>query len=174
MQQDELILLGKIIKVHGFHGAVVIALENENSEDLIEMESVFVEIDGKPVPFFFEWAKDPGPDTLLAKFEYYDSDKSISEFVGCRVFTDIKTDVKKVDSDLPLFLTGYLLLDENKKEVGRIIKVVSFPMQVMLELHTHNSGDLLVPYNMDLVIETDKLKKTIRLKLPDGIDSINL
>ena len=53
MQKKELILLGKIVKAHGFNGAVVIALEGDFSEKIIEMESVFVETDVKPVPFFF-------------------------------------------------------------------------------------------------------------------------
>ena len=173
MQHNELILLGKIIKVHGFNGAVVIALEGEISEKIKEMESVFVEIDGKPVPFFFEWQKDSGPNTLLAKFDYFDSEKSIIEFVGCEVFTDREIIITSSDSQLPIFLTGYTLMDSGKRVVGEIIKVVSFPMQVMLELKTSKEGDILIPYNEDWIIELDETNKSISLNLPEGLDSIN-
>ncbi len=173
MQINELILLGKIIKVHGYHGAVVIALEGEISEKIEEMESVFVEIDGKPVPFFFEWVKSPSPNTLVSKFDYYDSDKSIAEFIGCSVYTDKETFITSSDNKLPIFLTGYLLLDSDKHEVGEIQKVVSFPMQVMLELRKGKSGQILVPYSEDMIIELDDVNKILILELPEGIDSIN-
>jgi ribosomal protein L35AE/L33A len=45
------ILLGKITKVHGFEGAVTIRLERSFSDNILKMESVFIETDGRPVPF---------------------------------------------------------------------------------------------------------------------------
>ena len=174
MQINELILLGKIIKVHGFHGAVVIALEGEISEKIKEMESVFVEIDGRPVPFFFEWVNNTSPNTLVAKFDYFDSDKSIAEFIDSRVYTDKETIVTYSDSSLPIFLTGYLLLDSKRRKVGEIQKVLSYPMQVMLELRKGESEDILIPYSEDMIIEQDDNNKILILELPEGIDSINI
>ncbi len=174
MQINELILLGKIIKVHGFHGAVVIALEGEISEKINEMESVFVEIDGRPVPFFFEWVKELSSNTLYAKFDYYNSDSSILEFVGCRVYTDKETLISYSDSKLPIFLTGYMVLDADRREIGKIKKVVSFPMQIMLELSKGKSEAILIPYSEEIIIATDNINKIIILELPEGIDSVNI
>ena len=173
MQENELILLGKIVKLHGFHGALVIALEGDISEKIKEMESVFVEIDGKPVPFFIEWLKDKGPQTLLVKFEYFDSDKSIEEFIGCNVLTDMETAVTESDSELPIFLKGFILLNSTGNELGEIIKVISFPMQVMLEIKSGSAEDILIPYNEEWVIAIDKKNKTLRLDLPEGLETIN-
>ena len=66
----------------------MIALEGDFSEEVNEMESVFVEVDGKPVPFFFEWVKDSGPNSIIIKFEYYDSDLTMTEFIACPVYSD--------------------------------------------------------------------------------------
>jgi 16S rRNA processing protein RimM len=173
VQQEEFTLLGKIIKAHGFHGAVVIALEGNISEEIKEMESVFVEIDGKPVPFFFEWVKDSGPESLIVKFEFYNSENSILEFAGCSVYTDRQTVVPQRDSNLPIFLKGYTLLNSNKEELGAIVKILSYPMQVMLELETSNTDEILIPYNEDWIIELDNKNKTLSLDLPEGLDSIN-
>jgi hypothetical protein len=46
------ILLGRIIKIIGYEGAVAVKLENIFTENIPQMESVFIEIEGKPVPFF--------------------------------------------------------------------------------------------------------------------------
>lgn len=173
MQENELILLGKIVKLHGFHGAVVIALEGDISEKIKEMESVFVEIDGKPVPFFIEWLKETGPQTLQARFEYYDSEKSMAEFIGCNVLSDIESTVAESDSDLPIFLKGFNLHDSMGNELGEIIKVISFPMQVMLEVKSGTADDILIPYNEDWVIAIDTTKKTLSLDLPEGLETIN-
>lgn len=173
MQINELILLGKIIKVHGFHGAVVIALEGEISEQIKEMELVFVEIDDRPVPFFFEWVNTTSPNTLVAKFDYYDSDSSVTEFLSCRVYSDNKILITNSDNKLPIFLTGYLLLDADRREIGEIYKVLSFPEQVMLELRKDKSEEILIPYSEDMIIEVDELNKILILDLPEGIDSIN-
>ena len=46
------ILLGRVTKTSGFEGAVVVRLERSFIENIPQIESVFVEIDGRPVPFF--------------------------------------------------------------------------------------------------------------------------
>ena len=46
------ILLGRITKVSGYEGAVTVKLEKIFTENIPQMESVFLEIEGRPVPFF--------------------------------------------------------------------------------------------------------------------------
>ncbi len=55
------------------------------------MESVFLEIEGRPVPFFISGYGIFGADILKLRFEGYDSDEKISEFVGCRIFLTFGT-----------------------------------------------------------------------------------
>jgi len=46
------ILLGKISKINMPDGSVSVRLEQEFVENIPDIESVFLEIAGKPVPFF--------------------------------------------------------------------------------------------------------------------------
>ena len=80
------ILLGRITKVSGYEGAVTVKLERFFSEKLPHMESVFLEIEGRPVPFFIAASEYSGADILKLKFEGYNSSEKVNEFVGCRVF----------------------------------------------------------------------------------------
>ena len=80
------ILLGRITKVSGYEGAVTVKLERFFSEKLPHMESVFLEIEGRPVPFFIAGSEYSGADILKLQFEGYESSEKVSEFIGCQVF----------------------------------------------------------------------------------------
>ena len=67
------ILLGRITKVSGYEGAVTVKLEKIFTENIPQMESVFLEIEGRPVPFFISDSEYSGADILKLRFEGYDS-----------------------------------------------------------------------------------------------------
>ena len=50
------------------------------------MESVFLEIEGRPVPFFISESEYSGADILKLRFEGYDSIEKISEFTDAEYF----------------------------------------------------------------------------------------
>ena len=52
------ILIGRIQKVQGYDGTLSVKLEKDFEEDISEMESVFIEYEGKPVPFFITSLED--------------------------------------------------------------------------------------------------------------------
>ena len=76
------ILLGRIIKTSGYEGAVAVKLEKKFTENIPLMESVFLEIEGRPVPFFINGYEYSGTDILKLLFDGYKSIEKINEFVG--------------------------------------------------------------------------------------------
>lgn len=173
MHIDELILLGTIIKTHGYSGGVVIALEGNFSEKVNEMELVFVEVDKKPVPFFIETSREVSPETVIVSFDYYDSDSKIREFVGNKVYSDQDPGVAPAQTDLPVAYKGYTLLNRDGKALGEIVKILSYPMQVMLEISSENSTPILIPFNRDWILKDDPKNLTLKMDLPEGLDDIN-
>ena len=173
MRTDKLILLGKIIKTHGFNGAVVIALEEDFSEKVKEMESVFVETDGKAVPFFFAEVSAPFPSTLIASLDYYETKDRISEFVGCRIFSELDPSVLKKDSDLPVSYVGFEVQNTDGTVIGKISKVLSYPMQVLFQLEAGKPEPVLIPFNPEWIVKEDQSKNLLILNLPEGLESIN-
>ena len=79
------ILLGRIQKVQGYDGTLSVKLERDVEEDFSDMESVFIEYEGKPVPFFISSVNYEGGDILKIKLDGYDSFEKASMFAGCRV-----------------------------------------------------------------------------------------
>jgi len=63
------ILLGKISKINMPDGSVSVRLEQEFVENIPDIESVFLEIAGKPVPFFISSLTYQGGNILRISFE---------------------------------------------------------------------------------------------------------
>ena len=106
MAYESKILLGRITKTSGYEGAVAIRLEKIFSEHIPEMESVFLNIEGKLVPFLIEDSEYSGADILKLKFTGYDSIEKIGEFTGCKVFLTT-SDHSERSKDVFQDLNGY-------------------------------------------------------------------
>ena len=166
------ILLGRITKVSGFEGAVTIKLERFFSENLPNMESVFLEIEGRPVPFFISYSEYTGADILKLKFEGYNSSEKVREFSGSRVFltTGIAVDNKIEDIKN---LVGYEVLLGDNYLLGSIKEVIPNPGQWLLNVTTTANKDILIPFHDHFIVSIDNNKKLLIMNIPDGLTEIN-
>jgi 16S rRNA processing protein RimM len=166
------ILLGKISKVHGYEGAVTIRLERNISDNIPEMESVFIETDGRPVPFFIEYMEQPDNLTLRVKFSGYNSDLIMKEFVGCKLFlTKVNSSTSPVED--PMTLTGFEVLSGEDISVGKITEIIENPGQLLLNITSGSGKNILLPLHEDLIIGIDPERRIIRMIIPEGIAEIN-
>ena len=166
------IVLGRIGKIRGCEGAVAVKLEKAFCENIPEMESVFLEIEGRPVPFFIAWSEYSGGDILKLKFDGYDSIDKMSEFTGCRVsltaapegiiLTDNIQDIK-----------GYEVILENNTNIGTITGVIQNPGQWLINILSPDKKEILVPLHEDFILKINHSKKTILMDLPEGLTEIN-
>jgi len=170
--ENKLLLLGKIIKAHGYEGALMIVLEKHLSEEFQKMETVFIEVDGKPVPFFISWSRETAKDSVLVKFDDLDSREMAIEFVGSRVFTESDQSSNKI---LPqhLILTGYTFRTSDDSFSGNIEKVLDLPMQYLLIVKGERGDEKMIPFNEQWIEILDHKRKLLTMTLPDGILDIN-
>lgn len=171
MKKDELILLGKITRTQGFDGTLVILLEKGLSERTRELESVFVVIDGLPVPFFIEWSSGSG-DLLFVRFEGYEMKEKVTDLIGCNVLAEQGV-IKPAKDLLPIFLEGFRLIEKDGSPAGTILRIESYPMQLMMVVENEKGRELLVPLNEEWIIKIDRQGRTIEMDLPEGMTSIN-
>ena len=167
------ILLGRIIKVSGYEGAVTVKLEKTFTENIPQMESVFLEIEGRPVPFFISGLDYSGADILKLWFEGYDTVEKISEFTGCRIFlTNGVPDEsnKKTDNQL---LIGYQVHTQEDQLLGTISDIISNNGQWLLNVISLNKKNILIPFHEDFIISIDRKKKIVVMDIPEGLLEIN-
>jgi 16S rRNA processing protein RimM len=166
------ILLGRILKADGFDGSVTIKLEEAFREKIPEMESVFLEIDGKPVPFFISDYESTVYDILRLKFDGYDSIEKISEFIGCKVYlTSAGTGKNKVLNSSGF--TGFTVFLPGNNLLGTVADIIENPGQVLLVLKSPTGKEILIPFHEDFIISINKRKKLIEMDLPEGLTEIN-
>ena len=166
------ILLGRIIKIIGYEGAVAVKLEKIFTENIPRIESVFLEIEGRPVPFFISGSEYSGADILKLSFSGYDSNEKVSEFTGCRVFltSSINTDNLKEKNEN---LIGYSVFVQEDQLLGSISEVLINNGQWLLNVISKNKKDILIPFHEHFIISIDKRKKVIIMNIPEGLTEIN-
>jgi len=166
------ILIGKITKVHGYEGAVTIRLERSISDNIPEMESVFIETDGRPVPFFIEYSEQPDSSTLRLKFADYDSIERIKEFVDCRLYST-KSSFSDIHVENTLDLIDFEVFSDDDIYLGIINGIIKNPGQLLLKVVSSSGKEILLPLHEDLIIAIDSQKKIIKMIIPEGISDIN-
>lgn len=166
------ILLGRITKASGYEGAVTVKLERSFIGKIPQMESVFLETDGRPVPFFVEEYEYSGVDSLRLKFRFYDSAAQVERFKGCRVFLTKAGDQQESVDSLDE-LENFTVFDENNNKTGIVKEVIQNPGQALLNIISLSGKELLIPLHEDLVIGFDRTNCVIRLKIPEGLTEIN-
>lgn len=172
MAYNSEILLGRITKVSGYEGAVTVKLEKIFSENIPLMESVFIEVDGRPVPFFISHSEYSGADILKLTFDGYNSVEKVTEFIGCRVFLTTGLTDNEREEDFNL-LIGYKVLLQNKNLLGTVKEVIPNPGQWLLNILSSENKEILIPLHEHFIIGIDKKKKTIVMDVPEGLTEIN-
>lgn len=166
------IVLGRIFRIHGYEGVVVIRLEKAYYDNIPRMESVFIEIEGRPVPFFISESEYQGGDTLKLRFEGYNSFEKVSDLYGCRIFLAGNTEAPDPVPEKETIM-GFRVLMKNKV-IGTITDIIQNPGQDLLRILSPENKEVLIPLHEDFIVKTDSRSKTIIMDLPEGLIGLNL
>jgi len=162
------IWLGNIAKTHGIKGQVVLRLNNLNPQDILKMETVFIEIDGLPVPFFIKEWEEKGGGSLLITFEDVHDENTARELTTCKVY--IPKDELRINADpksiIDLkFLNGFKVVDKEEGDLGIVKDIVDIEMNPLLRI-VDNKNEYYIPFQEEFIIKVDQKKKKLYLKVP--------
>ena len=166
------ILLGRIIKIQGYDGTLTVKLEKDFNENIPKMESVFLEIEGKPVPFFISSSVYSGGDILKLRFEGFGTYEKVSDFAGCLVFLT-SGEVKNTTRSNRESITGFKVILRDKSIIVNIEEILHNPGQDLLKIISPEQKEILIPFHEDLILRIDEKKRTITVELPEGLTEIN-
>ncbi|MEM6360154.1 MAG: ribosome maturation factor RimM [Bacteroidota bacterium] len=168
MHPDECFLLGYVIKRHGLKGELSIFLDVDDPEGYSKLESVFVSIDGKLVPFFIERISVKG-DRAVVQFEDVNSVDQADELKGCELFLPL-TMLPKLEGTSFYYheIIGFQVIDEVFGKVGRIKDIYTGSGQELLAV-MRNDKEILVPVADDTIKSVDREKAEILVNLPAGL-----
>jgi 16S rRNA processing protein RimM len=166
------ILLGRITKISGYEGAVTVRLEKRFTENIPEMESVFLEVEGRPVPFFISSSEYNGAGILKLMFEGYESAEKVSEFTGCNVYLTQNIPETNQADDISGFI-GYKVIVRDEIVLGFIKELMSNSGQWLLKIVSPQKKEILIPFHEDFIVSIDQKEKIILMDIPEGLSEIN-
>jgi 16S rRNA processing protein RimM len=167
------ILLGRITKSSGYEGAVAVKLEKNFTENIPQMESVFLEVEGRPVPFFISGLDYSGADVLKISFEGYTTSEKVNEFIGCRIFLTNDSLDDNIQSADDQTLIDFAVYTQDGSLIGPVSDIISNNGQWLLNIISSDRKSILIPFHEDFIISIDKRKKKVVMDIPDGLLEIN-
>lgn len=169
---DDCFELGYVIKTHGLRGEVQWMLDVDNPAAYTELESVFIDINGKLVPFFIESFLPQGDKAIVA-LEDVESLDAAQVLVGKALYLPLA--VLPALPDHQYYFHDLVGMDvwHADRLIGTVTQVYELPLQNLLAVD-HQGTEVLIPLEDAIVTEVNKAERKIRTDLPDGLLDVYL
>lgn len=169
MKKDDLYLSGSLLRSFGTKGEIILKFNNDLSENIKQLESIFIDVDGKLVPFFIVDIQRKSLDTATVKIEDLDSDLQTQEFIGADFYLSKKQlAIFNGLLDENIDVTGYEVKDQRNQFIGTVLEFIDIQENPVLKVKINNN-EVLLPANDELIIEVDDDQRYIVLHIPDGL-----
>ncbi len=168
---ETLIKVGATQNTHALKGELKVFIEEEFEDDFLNIETVFLTIAGKNVPYFIESVR--GGNAMIVKFEDVDSIEAAAKIakkpILLRASDMIPEEEREYESvDSYGYLEGYLMVDKTIGQLAVIEEVIEMPQQEMAFIQYLNQ-ERLVPLNDRFIVSVDDKTKTVTVDLPEGL-----
>ncbi len=174
MKQDELFLVGKIVRTFGTKGEVVFQIDNEILSQIKKLESVFLKLNENLVPFFIDTLLPRPKNQFLIKFLDVDNSEDATAITGCQIFIPKtllpKQKPTKLYSDN---IEGYNVIDSVHGDIGIVQSILELPQQSLLSI-LFNGKEILIPIVEEIVRKVDHKNMTINIEAPEGLIDLYL
>jgi len=167
MNIDTCYKIGYIMKPHGLKGEVTIALDADAPEDFSAVETIFVRIKERLLPYFIEDISLKGNKAFL-KLEDVDTPEQAQDISKSAIYLPKSARPKSGRGEFyDDEVIGFEVLDTSLGLIGKISEVVQAGPNKLLSID-HQGREVLVPLNSPFIDSVNKSRKKITVTLPDG------
>ena len=168
MLPEDFYYLGKITKVFGLKGELVVSLDTDEPEKYYQMESVFLTHGEEPVPFLIASVKVKGRTQLIVKFEGIDSEEA-ADYVDAELCLPLST-LPKLEGNRFYYheIIGFRMEDARAGLIGVCEEVLEYPHQALFRILS-GEQEVLVPIVDAFIRNVDRENRVIYLELPEGL-----
>ncbi|SFC67499.1 16S rRNA processing protein RimM [Flexibacter flexilis DSM 6793] len=173
MTKDDCFLLGYVEKTHGIHGEIVMVFDVDFPEDYEDLESIFLEVKGRLVPYFIESLRLRG-NKAIVQLEDVNTVEKAALLKSCELYLPEEA-LEPLDEDQFYFheIIGYQVIDKLKGVLGKVTAVYELPQQHLLAMD-YQDVEVLIPLTDAIVLAVDKENAQVQTQLPDGLLEIYL
>ena len=158
--------LGKIVKTHGFNGAVVLVSDRPFDDDVERLEEIFVAIDGLHVPFPVEELVLRTDTSAHVQLEFVSNRNEALELVGCDAYAAIDTYMQVMETEWEKW-TGFTVQDTQCGKIGIIQQIDDYRGNIVMQVMDGDRETLISLYPK-LITHIDQNAKILQITAPDG------
>lgn len=174
MNKSECYEVGYVIKTHGLHGEILVQLDVDDSEEYKGLESMFIEINNRLIPFFIESFHLQGKGKAIVKLEEIDHIDTAQPLKGKKLFLTLDCLPELEDGEYYLHdVIGYQVVDKNLGPLGKITCYHTETAQTLLEMEYQNH-EILIPVFDEIVLDANHTDKILNVDLPHGLLDVYL
>lgn len=168
---EGMVAVGKIGKLFGTNGELMISLYDDFPRDFNTEEPVYVNVDSLAVPLFFSSFERRGRSGAVVAFGDIDNDERASSLIGSEFFI-VRTDENDEDEGLYMedFVGWEALFDTGER--GRITGFIESELNPLFEVTLGGAAEL-IPASDDFIAEFDETRRRVMFSLPEGLLDIN-
>lgn len=169
VQIENCFYLGRVSKVHGLKGNVSVKIEADNPEEYSNLESVFLKIQGKLVPFFVEEISIGAKGMANIKFEDIEAERWAKFLIGAEMYLPEEM-LPELDETTFYFheIKGYTVVDTVHGEIGEVQEVIEYPHHSILSVNC-NGTEVLIPIADATIGDVDRSKNILHVSTPEGL-----
>lgn len=173
MSSTQFVEIGIIQRTHGVVGEFQVIWNNDFYLEDQNLESVFIEFDGIPVPFFIVSIRSKGDEKALVKLDDVEDVNVADELVGRKLL--LPADEIEENDDLLLSnLIGYTMVSDQKLLIGSIVDYQEYQSNSVFTVLHQSGKEVMIPVADDLIVEVNTEQRTITMVIPDGLIDLYL
>ena len=174
MQIKDCFFLGKIVKKYSFKGEVLVKLDTDEPDLYKNLESVFISIGNKLIPFFILDAKLHKSNLLRLKLEDVTSEEDADVLMKCALYLPLSF-LPKLSGNKFYYheVIGFTIVDSNFGSVGKITGINDNTAQAIFEID-RDGTEILIPLNDHFIKEVNREEKEIIVTTPEGLIALYL
>lgn len=175
MQAKDCYVLGRVTKKHGFNGAVSIWLDTDQPHYYTNLESAFIKIDDKPIPFFFTSFHILKSNKARVEIEGIDTADDAESLIGKEVLLPL-TALPKLSGNQFYYheVIGFTVTDCEHGELGVIQDILEAAGNRVFQIKHKSGKEVLVPVTDQFISKVNRESKNITVQTPEGLVALYL
>lgn len=166
---EDCFYLGKITKLFGYKGELVLFLDTDTPEHYYNIESVLLDVQGELIPFMIEGIKQKNRFNLIISINQVNAEEA-SSLINAPAYLPIQ--LLPVLHGNKFYFHEVIGFDVRDKEAGFIGKVNVFydnPGQTIMSVMNDENIEILIPVIDQFFISLNRNLKIIDIEAPEGL-----
>jgi len=170
MNIEDTFYLGFISKKTGYKGELTGIFDVDHPLKYQNLESVFLLIEGKLVPFFIEKIFfQPNSNQAVIKFKDTGSKKKAEELINCEMYLPLEQ-LPTLSGNQFYFheVEGFHVYDIEHGYIGELIRIIDHPGNPVMQIKK-GINEILIPANDEFIQEVNRELKKMLVTTPEGL-----